>query len=102
MGIQQRPHKGRRRMESGLPYPRRALQADSHVLRTNQLPSYLPNDDEYHFPSRNRSKMAVRLHGRLGHSHETETGRNRRTTPTETPEPRPSHPQNAAKTRSLP
>src|SRR5229473_3217467 len=102
MGIQQRPHKRRRRMESGLPHPRRTLRANSHVLRTNQLPSYLPNDDEHDLPSRNRPRMAVRLHGRLGHPHETETGRNRGTTPTEASKPRPPYPRNAAKTRPLP
>src|SRR5713226_7043366 len=102
MGIQQRPHKRGGRVESSLPYPRRTLRADGYVLWTNQLPPHLPNADEHDFPSRNRPRMVVRLHGRLGHTHKTETGRNRRTTPTETPEPRPPHPRNAAKTRPLP
>src|SRR5258707_3261015 len=102
MGIQQRLHKRGRQVESSLPYPRRALRADGYVLRTNQLPRYLPDDDEYDFPSRNRPRMAIRLHGRLGHPHETETGRNRGTTPTETSKPRPPYSRNAAKTRPLP
>src|SRR5260221_9149457 len=102
MGVQQRPHKRGRRVESSLPYPRRTLRADGYVLWANQFPRYLPNDDEHDFPSGNRPRMAIRLHGRLGHTHETEAGRNGGTTSTETPEPCPPYPRGAAKTRPLP
>src|SRR5260221_14670774 len=83
-------------MESGIPHPQRPLRTDSHVLRTNQLPHYLSDDDEYDLSARDRPRMAFRIHGRPSHPYKTKTGRNRRTTSRETSKagsPRPRHPR---------
>src|SRR6266446_117694 len=48
MGIQQHSNQGRRRVEGSLQNPKRTLRTTSHVLRTNQLPSHLPENHELH------------------------------------------------------
>ena len=50
-------------MESGIPYPRRTIRTKSHVLRSNQLPSNIPNDDEYNLSKGGRQRMALSIHG---------------------------------------
>ena len=46
LGIQQHTHQNRRPMEGSIHHQRRTIRTKSHVLRPNQLPSYLSNDDE--------------------------------------------------------
>src|SRR5258708_32542524 len=89
-------------MEGSIPHSRRTLRTHGYVLRTNQLSRYLPDDDEYDLPSRDRSRVAIRIHGRLSHPYEAEAGRNRRATPTATPKTCPPHPRHARKTQPLP
>src|SRR5258707_15851324 len=89
-------------MEGSLPHSRRALRTYSYVLRINQLSSHLPNDDEYELPPRNRSGVAVGIHGRPGHPYQTKAGRNRRTTSTETSKICPPYPRHVTETRPLP
>src|SRR6266403_3164326 len=97
MGIQQHPNQGRRRMESRLLDPRRAIRTNSNVLWTYELPRNLPDDDEHHIPHRSRSRMAIRIHGRHRDPHETRKQRNGPTTPRTTPT---LHPSYASQTRT--
>src|ERR1700678_1858126 len=69
-------------MEGGLPHQRRAVRADRHVFWPHELTGYLPDDDEYHLPKRGRTRMAIGLHGRYRHPHQTKERRNGAATPT--------------------
>ena len=46
MGLQQRSNQERGRVEGGIHHKPRIIRTKSHVLRTHELTSNLPNDDE--------------------------------------------------------
>src|SRR5258708_38912583 len=89
-------------MEGGLSHPRRPLRTDGYVLRTDQLPCHLPDDDEHDLPSRNRPRLALRIYGRPSHPHEAKTGRNRGAALAKAPKISSSRPRPPRETRSLP
>ena len=56
IGIQQCKNQRRRQMEGSFRHQWRPVQTDSNVLRINQLPSHLPDNDEIHIHQRYRRK----------------------------------------------
>ena len=58
-------------MESGLPNTWRAIWANSNVLRTHELTSYLSDDDEHNLQTTGNVRMVLHLHGRWHNPHET-------------------------------
>src|SRR6266478_1519214 len=78
-------------MEGRLPNTRRFIRTNRNVLWTHEFTRHLSNDDEHHIPHRGRPRMAIRIHGRHRHPHETREQRNRPTTPRATPTLHSSH-----------
>ena len=64
LGIQQRTHQRRRRMEGSIYHKSRPVRTKSHVLWPHKLPCYIPNYDERHIRRRTAQKLADNLHGR--------------------------------------
>ena len=64
MGVQQHPYQRRRPVESGLYHQQRVVRTQCHVLRTYQLTSNLPNDDERDLHRGVTRRMADGLYGR--------------------------------------
>ena len=50
-------------MESGIHHEQRTVRTKGHVLRPNQLPGDLPNDDECHLRFGVVGRVADHLHG---------------------------------------
>ena len=71
MGIQQHLYQTRRQMESSLPYLRRTLWTNSHVLWTDKLASHLSDDDEHHILMPSNAGIVFHLHGWWHYSHQT-------------------------------
>src|SRR5882757_2151877 len=94
VGIQQRSHKRRRRVESVIYHQRRTVRAPCHVLWSHQLPSHLPDNDECNFRGRVERELAHHLHGRHPNPHTEQ--------PTPPPPESPSDLGQTGKTRSLP
>src|SRR6266850_7699267 len=89
-------------MESSLPNPGGIIRTFGYVLRSNELPGHLSNDDEPYFPSTSSPRVAVSINGRYSHPHQTERWRNRRTTQKTTRNPHPPSPRYLRKARPLP
>src|SRR6266702_1233177 len=51
-------------MEGGLQNQFRPLRTMRHVLRTNEFPKHIPNNDGYHLPRTHINRRSHRLHGR--------------------------------------
>src|SRR5579863_1925554 len=89
-------------MESHILNKRGIVRTHGNVFRPNQLPSNLPDYDEYHIRSRNSRTMANSIHGRHGNTHPKTRGRNRRTAHRTTSHIRPKDPLKAPRTQLIP
>ncbi len=80
VGIQRSPHQRERSMEGGIHNQQRPIQTNGHVLRPDQLPSHIPNNDEHKLPRPHWWRECNHLHGQHRHPHRTKTwGKQRRT-----------------------
>src|SRR5579863_1151008 len=89
-------------MEGSLLNKRGTFRTNGDVLRSHQLPSHLPNDDEHYIRPGNSRTMANHIHGRHGYTYSKTGRRDRATTPRTTPYICSTHPRKITRTQSLP
>ncbi len=75
VGVQRGAHQTEGPVKGSLYHQRRALQANSHVLRSHQLTRHLPNHDEHDLLGPHRRRKCDYLHGQHSHPHRTQTRR---------------------------
>ena len=78
--VQRGAHQRQRLMESGLHNQWRAVWTNGHVLRTNQLPHHIPNNDEHHLPQPYWQRERYHIHGWHSNTYGTKARRKPRRT----------------------
>src|SRR6266436_319123 len=89
-------------MESCLPHPRRTIQTNGHVLRSNKLPRHFSDDDEHHLPNQSCTRLVISIYGRHCCSHKTRRTGNGTTTYLPSPAIRSPHAEQTGTERPIP
>src|SRR6266478_9785728 len=89
-------------MESRLPYPRRIIQTNGHVLWSDKFPRHLPNDDEHYLLNQSCTRLVIGIYGRHCGSYKMRGTRNRTTTYLLSPAIRPPHAKQTGTKRFIP